>query len=99
MKKIFLSIAVCAMMAIATTSCSKSTPDLLNEYRELGKEVVEATKKGDLVKIQSLAEKGEKIEKELKGRELTAEEKAELAKIEMEIANEMAGATSDMFGL
>lgn len=99
MKKIFLSVAVCAMMAIATTSCSKSTPDLLNEYRELGKEVVEATKNGDLVKIQSLAEKGEKIEKELKGRELTDEEKAELAKIETEISSQMSGAASDMLGL
>lgn len=99
MKKIFLSIAVCAMMAITTTSCSKSTSDLLNEYRELGKEVVEATKNGDLVKIQSLAEKGDKIEKELKGRELTAEEKAELAKIELEITSQMSDATSDMFGL
>lgn len=96
MKKIFLSIALCAMMALATTSCSKSNTELLDDYRKIGTEVVEAMKAGDMSKVESLCKKGEKLEKELSERNLTAEEKAELAKIEYEIANNATSAATDM---
>ena len=81
----------CAML----TSCSKSNEQLLDEYQKIGKEVVQATKDGDLLKIEKLAKKGESIEKELQSRDLTETEKEKMEEIEYEISVGMAGAASD----
>ena len=96
MKKLFLSLGCATMMAVMMVSCSKSNEQLLEEYRQTGTEVVEAMKAGDMAKVQSLCEKGDKLEKELQKRELTDDEKAELLKIELEIANNVGGAGVDM---
>ena len=90
MKRRFLTLALAFtfMSSIALVSCSKSNQDLINDYRKLCKEAVEAQKSGDLSKIQSLTEKATKLEKELEKRELTDEEKAEMAKIALETMSE-----------
>lgn len=90
MKRKFLSIFAAAVLALAVASCSKSNEQLLNEYSDLCKEAVEASKSGDLVKMMSIAEKGTKVEKELSERTLTDQEKEKLTKITEEMAEALA---------
>lgn len=87
-----LMAAALIVCSASLTSCKKSNADLIDDYRDLCKEVVEATKDGNLVKVASLAEKGQKLEAELKERDLTDDEKAELLQIEQETAAEAADA-------
>lgn len=100
MKKILsIMAAIAVVCCMALTSCSKSTPDLINDYRDLCKEAAAAVEKGDIVKLATISEKGAKIEKELNNRELTPEEKEELVKISADfakaLANKATGNASD----
>lgn len=96
MKKNLL-ILLFAAFAFTFVACSKSNGSLINDYRNVCEKIVEAGKKGDLVKIASLAQDAAKIEKELGERELTAEEEAEISKIAMEIFSSMSSGESNMF--
>lgn len=89
--KVILSIAVLALSA-SLTSCSKSNEALLNDYQDLCNELVEAVKSGDEAKAQEISEKGEKLAKELEGRDLTDEEKQQLVKITQEAGAAAMGA-------
>lgn len=98
MKKFFMILMTAGAILLGSglVSCSKSNQDLINDYKNVCQELVEATKDGDLTKIASLTEKGTKIEKELSERELTSEEEAELAKIAEEVANAAVSGASNM---
>lgn len=87
MKKIFFSMAILAMTCMSLlTSCQKSNADLIKDYENLCKEIVEATEAGNLVKVATLSDKGQKLEQELSNRNLTDEEKAQLLEIQANVA-------------
>lgn len=79
------------VLCLCIASCSKSNGDLIKEYGEICEEVAEAYKNGDMSKVTSLAEKGQKIETELSKRDLTDEEKAEVAGITLKLAGSISG--------
>ena len=87
MKKKLLSLMMAAglMCSVALSSCSKSNQDLLNDYRSVANEFVEAVKSKDEAKIKEVSEKGDKIVKELRERDLTEEEQQEFANISLEM--------------
>ena len=97
MKKLILRVAGLTLLvgSFMLTSCSKSNESLLDEYQKLGQEMVEATKDGDLLKIEKLTKKGTDLEKEIQSRELTDAEKERLAEIQVEISKGVAGAAVD----
>lgn len=101
MKKttLVLFAAVLLMFGTALSSCSKSNDDLIKEYSELCEEASQAIKDGDLTKLPSIAEKGDKIEKELKNRDLTEDQKEEVARITLQLADDMGEAAADALGL
>lgn len=101
MKKTTLAFfaAVVLMFGTALSSCSKSNDDLIKEYSELCDEASKAVKDGNLIKLSSIAEKGDKIEKELKSRDLTDAQKEEVARIELQLANDMSETAVDALGL
>ena len=72
-------------LSLGLYSCAKSNEDLLKDYKNVASELVEASQDGDLKKMEELAKKGEKIDKELNGRDLTDSEKEEKAEIEVEM--------------
>ena len=75
-------------------ACEKSNADLLNDYQKLTEEMVSAIQDKDLVKIQKLSEKGEKLEKELNERDLTDSEKEQMAEIEAEMLRSLSDMSS-----
>lgn len=91
-----LLIAASFILSLCFISCSKSNSALIDEYRSVCKEIGEATKKGDLIEVTKLAQKGEKIEKELNERDLTDEEKAEILKISTEMASDVVSGGGKM---
>lgn len=91
MKKNFLRFLGMFVVCLCIASCSKSNGDLIKEYGEICEEVAEAYKNGDMKKVTSLAEKGDKIEKELIKRDLTDEEQSEVATITLKLANTISG--------
>lgn len=95
MRKFLLAIAACVALvfAVALSSCSKSNADLINDYRDVATELVEAVKNGDAAKIKTLSAQGMQIAEQLKKRDLTPEEQQEILKI----AAEMAGAVLPNF--
>ena len=96
MKKFFLIMAVVAITCMtALTSCKKSNADLIKEYESVCKELVTAAQNGDFEKIATLAEEGQKLEKELGERELTDEEQSQLLEIQASTAAEMVGGASE----
>lgn len=95
-KALFLvaSLAICGSMMLS--SCKKSNADLINDYADVCKEMVEAIKDKDLGKMQKLAKEGEKIENELRERDLTPEEQKQVVELTAEIAKEsMSGSGLD----
>ncbi|MCH5214498.1 MAG: hypothetical protein J1E97_04835 [Muribaculaceae bacterium] len=101
MKKRFQFLFCAAAIAFSSCliSCSKSNADLIDDYKKVCTELVEATQKGDVNKIKSLAEKGDKILDELNKRELTDEEKQEVLNISVEAANGAFSAAYENSGL
>lgn len=105
-KRIVMALAAVALMGGMTlSSCKKSNQDLINEYRSLSNEAVEAIQKGDMSKAQEIAEKADKLSKELEEANLTPEEQEELQKIAVEnvqkVSTGMSGAldaVQDMMG-
>ena len=90
-------MAAAVMCSVALSSCSKSNKDLLNEYRATANEFVEAVKSQDEAKIKSVSEKGDKIVKELRERDLTEEEQKEFASISIEmLSGSIGGAMEGM---
>ena len=89
MKKLSKYYALCALFlgSFIFCACEKSNKDLLNDYQKLSEEMVSAIQDQDLVKIQKLSEKGEKIDKQLNERDLSDSEKEQKAEIEREITN------------
>ena len=99
MKKILCLFAAIALICgVGLTSCSKSNDKLIEEYSEVCNDITKAVKDGDLVKVGVLAEKGQKIEKELNERDLTDEQKEEVAKIALKMASEAAQSASEQMG-
>ena len=99
MKKIFFYLTIASISGMAMlTSCQKSNADLIKDYEGLCKEIVEATKAGNLVKVATLSEKGAKLEKELSERTLTDDEKAQLLELQANTATAVAGGAVDGFG-
>ena len=99
MKKKILSIIMAAgvLCSVALSSCTKSNKDLLNEYRETANEFVEAVKAQDEARIKAVSDKGDKIVKELRERDLTEEEQKEFADISLEmITGSIGGAVEGM---
>ena len=92
MKKLIKYCAFCALFlgSFMFYACEKSNKDLLNDYQKVTEEMVSAIKDKDLIKIQKLSEKGEKIEKELGERNLSDSEKEEKAKIEVEMLSALS---------
>ncbi|MBP3298271.1 MAG: hypothetical protein J6L73_01160 [Muribaculaceae bacterium] len=91
MKKTFV-LAVAALAVAGTlclSSCKKSNADLIDEYKELCQEAVDAAKSGDAKKAEEIKEKGEKLQKELEGRDLTDEEKQEIITAALGAAGQM----------
>lgn len=87
MKNFFsIMIVVGALLGLGLTSCSKSTPDLINDYKNAVKEQLEATGRGDSNAALKASEKASKIAKELEGRDLTPEEKEQVMDAAMEIS-------------
>ena len=93
MKKLFLTVAIVAMTML--TSCKKSNADLIKDYDSVCKELVEATKNGDFAKVATLSEKGQKLENELRERELTDEEKSQLQEIQSKAASGIVSGAAD----
>lgn len=75
-----------ALIGLGLTSCSKSTPDLINAYKNAVKEQIEATGRGDSEAAQKAGEEATKIAKELEGRNLTPEEKQQILDAASEIS-------------
>ena len=67
-------------------SCQKSNKALLDKYRDVCQEFVTAASKGDMTEIAKISDKIMKLEKEIQESDLTAEEKAEFEKIQLEAA-------------
>lgn len=86
---LFAVIAIAGSSLLA--SCSKSNQDLIDQYRSLGNEIVEAAQAGDMDKVTKLAADGKKIADELDKRELTEEEQQEVYQISVEILQGAAG--------
>ncbi|MDE5822195.1 MAG: hypothetical protein K2H50_02400 [Paramuribaculum sp.] len=93
MKKLFLTVAIVAMTML--TSCKKSNADLIKDYDSVCKELVEATKNGDFAKVATLSEKGQKLENELSGRELTDEEKLQFQEIQSKVVSGIVSGAAD----
>lgn len=99
MKKRFFYLIIASISCMAMlTSCQKSNADLIKDYEGLCKEIVEATKAGNLVKVATLSEKGAKLEKELSKRTLTDDEKAQLLELQANTATAVAGGAAEGFG-
>ena len=96
MKKLFFPLAALAL-SISLASCSKSNEALIKEYKELGEQIEAAAEKGDMQKIATLAQKGQKLAKELDGREFTEDEQVEILEITSEIAKAAASASGLKF--
>lgn len=97
-KKLLMLFAAFAILGSVTlTACSKSNSGLIKDYRNLCKEIVEAGKTGNLVKMASLAQDAAKIEQELSTRELSSEEQAEIAEITLEMASVATSGAANMF--
>ena len=94
MKKVSKYYAFCALFlgSFIFYACEKSNQDLLKDYQKVSEEMVSAIQRADLDKAQKLAEKGEKIDKELGERDLSESEKEKKAEIEAE----MFSALSDL---
>lgn len=96
MKKLsILFAAVCLLFSTALVSCEKSNEALLNDYENVAKDIVQATKDGNILKMGSLAKKGADIEKEIAKRQLTAEEQQRYLELQAEIATGVAGGAVD----
>lgn len=87
MKKTFLSLMMAGaiLFSISLTSCKQSNQDLIDDYRNVSKEMVEAIKSQDEAKVKEISDKGSKIVDELKNRDLTEEEQKEVADITAEM--------------
>lgn len=82
MKKInYLLTVATVILSTALFSCSKSNDALIEEYQQVCTDINTALKNGEMTKVATLAEKGEKIGKELDERELTDEQKAKVLEI------------------
>ncbi|MDE6049642.1 MAG: VENN motif pre-toxin domain-containing protein [Paramuribaculum sp.] len=96
MKKLFLFLTILSVSCMSMlTSCQKSNADLIKEYEGVCKELVTATENGDFTKIATLAEKGQKLEKELSERDLTDEEKSQLIEIQSTVASGVISGAAD----
>lgn len=85
---LFAVIAVvCSMMLV---SCHKSNARLIEDYRDVTEKAIEVSTKGDFDKLESLCKKAVKIGEELKKRELTTEEKAEIVRIDNEALSKIS---------
>lgn len=93
MKKLSKCCAFCALClaSFIFCACEKSNQDLLNDYQDLVTEMADAIENGNLIKVQEISKKGEKIEEELNKRDLSESEKNEKAKIEAEIVSAISG--------
>ena len=92
MKKKFLPLfaviaVVCSMMLV---SCHKSNAKLIEDYRDVTENIIEVSTKGDFDKLESLLEESMKISEELNERELTAEERAEIVRIDNEALSKIS---------
>lgn len=97
MKKFFSILLVLgALLTQGLTSCSKSTPDLINEYKEAVKEELEAKGRGDSNAAQKASEKASKIANELRDRKLTPQEEQQMRDAAMEISNTVITVGSQM---
>ena len=80
--KFNLFLAVIGLItAISMRSCSKSNEELISDYQELCGKVEKAIKDGDMAKVASLSEEGQKLGEELDKRELTPEQQAKVLEI------------------
>ena len=84
-KVIHLVACTSLFLGFLLVSCSKSNDSLIKEYKDLCTQVEKAIKDGDITKAVSLAEKGDKIEKELSERTLTPEQQAQVLEITGEL--------------
>lgn len=91
MKSTILKLAGIFIVALCIVSCSKSNKDLINDYSKLCEEVTQAFQEGNMDKVMELSDKGAKLEKELADRDLTDEEKTEVAKITANMAMQLSG--------
>ena len=91
MKKNFLRFLGMLVLALCITSCSKSNGDLIKEYSEVCEELADAYNEKDVNKIASLSEKGEKLLTEIEQRDLTDEEKAEVALLTLKLGSSIKG--------
>lgn len=87
-KKFFTFIfATLLVAAMSLTSCKKSNQDLIDEYRDVTTELLQAMHDNDQDKVADLSKKADKLTKELGDRELTATEKQEIVAITMDLYN------------
>lgn len=87
MKNLSMCVALgtLCLSSMVFCSCKKSNEDLLKDYQEVSEEMVSAIEYGQLDEAKKLSEKGEKIDKELRERDLTDSEQEEKAEIEAEL--------------
>lgn len=90
MKKTFVmalaALAVAGTLTLSSCGGEKSNADLINEYKELLDEGLQAAKDGDASKSEEIQKKAEALKDEMKGREFTQEEQQEVLKITAEAA-------------
>lgn len=103
--KFYFLIASFAIFSVAVfSSCSKSNEALISDYKSLCEKVESAIKNGDMEKVASLAQEGQKLGEELDKRELTSEEQAQVLEITSNMTsavaasmqNNLQGLSSDM---
>ena len=78
-----LAAAVVALSA-SMISCKKSNQAIIDEYRDITAELVEATKENDMEKINKATARLQELYNEIQKRDLTAEEKQEIVQISLE---------------
>lgn len=90
--KFYFLFASLAIFSVAVfSSCTKSNEELISDYKSLCEKVEKAVKNGDMEKVASLAQEGQKLGEELDKRELTSEEQAQVIEITSNMTSAVAG--------
>lgn len=91
MKKKLLGFLGMIVLCLCVASCSKSNADLIKEYGEIFDQLADAYSEQDTAKIASLTLKAEDVLLELKKRELTPEETAQLEELTIKFGTKLGG--------
>ena len=88
-KILFLFAVVAIMVSTALVSCSSSNEKLINDYRDVCKELISAMQNNDATQVMALKEQAENIEKKLQECDLTEEQQEEVQQIAGELFFQM----------